>query len=417
MGPGESAVVPEVGYHSAARSAQNIVTLLDKFRRFTRHEEVKAEGFYPYFHPISASHHATEVTIEGRRMVMIGSNNYLGLTHHPKVQEASHRAIQDFGTGCSGSRFLNGTLDLHVELERRLAAYFRKEAALTFSTGFQTNLGVLSVLAGKNDMVFCDRENHASIFDGTRLSFATIKKYRHNDMEDLERMLAAAPSGAGKVVVTDGVFSMLGDLVDLPRLVEVARKYDAAVVVDDAHGVGVIGEGGRGTASHFGLDVDLITGTFSKSFASLGGFVVGDRHVIDYIKHFARALIFSAAIPPSNAAAALAALDIMETEPEHRERLLSNVRYMREGFSRLGFDTTGYVSAIIPLRIGDDQATFMAWRSLFENGVFTNAVVPPAVPNGQSLLRTSYMATHTSEQLDRCLEVFEKVGRSLQILQ
>jgi 8-amino-7-oxononanoate synthase len=393
------------------------VTLLDRFRRFTRHEEVKAEGLYPYFHAISASHNATEVTMDGRRMVMIGSNNYLGLTHHPKVQEAAHRAVREFGTGCSGSRFLNGTLELHLELERRLAAFFRKEACLTFSTGFQTNLGVLSVLAGKNDIIFCDRENHASIFDGTRLSFATVKKYRHNDVDDLERLLAASPADAGKVVVTDGVFSMLGDLVDLPRLVQVARKYDAAVVVDDAHGVGVIGEGGRGTASHCGVEVDIITGTFSKSFASLGGFVVGDRHVIDYIKHFARALIFSAAIPPSNAAAALAALDVMETEPQHRERLLSNVAYMRDGFAKLGFDTNGLVSAIVPLRIGDDQATFMAWRSLFDNGVFTNAVVPPAVPNGQSLLRTSYMATHTHEQLSRCLEVFERVGRSLQILQ
>jgi len=393
------------------------VSLFDKCRRYTRPQKIQAANLYPYFHPILLSHNATEVTIEGRRMVMIGSNNYLGLTHHPRVQEAARTAIEEFGTGCSGSRFLNGTLELHVELERRLAAYFRKEAALTFSTGFQTNLGVLSVLAGKNDLVFCDRENHASIFDGARLSFGTIKKYRHNDMDDLDRLLGQCDPEAGKLVVTDGVFSMLGDLVNLPRLSAVAKKHGAKVLVDDAHGVGVLGSGGRGTCEHFGLDVDLITGTFSKSFASLGGFVVGDADVIQYVKHHARALIFSAAITPSSAAAALAALDIMEREPEHRERLRSNVEFMKRGFAKLGFDTNGCESAIIPLRIGDDAATFMAWRTLFDQGVFTNAVVPPAVPQGQSLLRTSYMATHTREQMTRCLEVFARVGRELQILQ
>ncbi|MGH7162183.1 MAG: aminotransferase class I/II-fold pyridoxal phosphate-dependent enzyme [Planctomycetota bacterium] len=389
----------------------------DKCKRFTRPQEIQAEGVWPYFHPISASFQATEVTIEGRRMVMIGSNNYLGLTHHPKVQEAARRAIDEFGTGCSGSRFLNGTLSLHIELEERLAAFFGKEAALTFSTGFQTNLGALSVLAGKNDLIFCDRENHASIFDGARLSFATLKKYRHNDIEDLDRLLQQTPADKGKLVVTDGVFSMLGDLVDLPRMVEVARKRDAKVLIDDAHGVGVIGEGGRGTASHFGVDVDVITGTFSKSFASLGGFVAADADVINYVQHHARAMIFSAAMTPSNAATALAALDVIETEPEHRQRLLENVRYMKKGFSQLGFDVDGAESAIIPLRIGDEGATFMAWRTLFDQGVFTNAVVPPAVPPGQSLLRTSYMARHTREQLDRCLDVFARVGRELQILQ
>jgi len=393
------------------------VSLFDKCRRRGRPHELLEKGLYPYFHAISASHAATEVTIDGRRLVMVGSNNYLGLTHHPKVQEAARKAIDRFGTGCSGSRFLNGTLSLHLELEERLAAFFGKEAALTFGTGFQTNVGVLSVIAGKNDFVFCDRENHASIFEGVRLSFANVKKYRHNDMDDLERLLQLAPPEAGKLIVTDGVFSMLGDLVNLPRLVEIARKYDAKVLVDDAHGVGVLGKGGRGTAEHFGIDVDLLTGTFSKSFASLGGFVVGDADVIAYVKHTARAMIFSASITPASAAAALAALDVMENEPEHRLRLLENVQFMRRGLAEIGFDTNGCESAIIPIKIGDDVTTFVAWRTLFQEGVFTNAVVPPAVPQGQSLLRTSYMATHTRAQLSRVLDVFSRVGRELQILQ
>ncbi|MCZ6788123.1 MAG: aminotransferase class I/II-fold pyridoxal phosphate-dependent enzyme [Planctomycetota bacterium] len=392
------------------------MTLFDKCRRYTRPREARAAGFYPYFHPISESFAATEVTINEKRMIMIGSNNYLGLTHHPKVMAAAEKAVRDFGTGCSGSRFLNGTLSLHIDLEERLAAFFGKEAALTFSTGFQTNLGVLSVLAGKNDCFFSDRKNHACIVDGMRLSFGTIKKYRHNDMEDLERLLGDAPPDKGKLIVTDGVFSMLGDLSELPRIHELGTKHGCAILVDDAHGVGVLGEGGRGTAAHFGLDVDLITGTFSKSLASLGGFVVGPADVLDFVKHHSRPMIFSAAMTPSNAAAAVAALEVIETEPEHRERLMENVHYMHRGLGELGFNTGEIHSAIIPIHIGSDEDVFMAWRTLFDNGIFTNAVIPPAVPPNQAMIRTSYMATHTREQLDRCLEEFARIGHKLQIV-
>jgi len=393
------------------------VSILDKCHRYTRPKEARAAGFYPYFHPITESHAATEVTMLGRRMIMIGSNNYLGLTHHPKVLAAARKAVDEYGTGCSGSRFLNGTLGLHLELEERLANFFGKEAALTFSTGFQTNLGVLSVLAGKKDTYFSDRENHACIVDGMRLSFGSIKKYRHNDMEELERMLAECPAERGKLVVTDGVFSMAGDVCHLPQVHALAKRHGAALLLDDAHGVGVLGQCGRGTPTHFGLEVDIITGTFSKSFASLGGFVVADADVIDFVKHHARPIIFSAAMSPSNAAAALAALDVMETEPEHHERLIDNVSYMRRGFIDLGFEVDEIVSAIIPLIIGDEEATFMAWRTLINEGVYTNAVIPPAVAPGESMIRTSYMATHTREQLDRCLDVFAKIGHELQILQ
>jgi len=389
------------------------VSLFEKCRKFVRAEEVNARGIMPYFHPISASHGGTEVTIEGRRVLMVGSNNYLGLTHHPKVREAALQAVRDYGTGCSGSRFLNGTLEMHHRLEAALADFFGMEAALVFSTGFQTNLGVLSVLAGRDDIIFCDRENHASIFDGARLSFAAVKKYRHNDMDDLERLLSEAPPGKGKLIVSDGIFSMLGDLVNLPRMKELAARYGARICIDDAHSIGVIGEGGRGTPSHYGVDVDLITGTFSKSLGSLGGFFAGPRHVVDFVKYNARAMIFSAAITPGNTAAALAALEVMRTEPEHLERLTENVAYMRRGFRALGFDVQDDPSAIIPLVIGGDMETFMIWRRLFDEGVFVNAVISPAVPPGQGLLRTSYMASHTRDQLDRCLEVFSRVGKEL----
>jgi 8-amino-7-oxononanoate synthase len=392
------------------------VSLFDKCRQFTRPRELQDAGLFPYFHAISDTNHGAEVTMEGRRVVMIGSNNYLGLTHHPKVQAAAHDAIREFGTGCSGSRFLNGTLELHHRLEEALAGYFRKEAALVFSTGFQTNVGVLSVIAGRDDVIFCDRENHASIFDGARLSFAPIRKYRHNDMDDLERLLAEAPPERGKLIVSDGVFSMLGDLVNLPRMKELADRYGAHILIDDAHGVGVLGEDGRGTASHFGIDVDIVTGTFSKSLASLGGFVVGAREVIEYVKYVARPMIFSAAMTPANAAAALAALDVMQTEPEHMDMLRGHVSYMRSGFLELGYDVGETSSAIIPLRIGEDHDTFVTWRRLFDEGVFTNAVVAPAVPPGQAMLRTSYMASHRREHLDRCLEVFSRVGEELHLV-
>jgi 8-amino-7-oxononanoate synthase len=354
--------------------------------------------------------------MEGRRVLMIGSNNYLGLTHHPRVQEAALKAIRDYGTGCSGSRFLNGTLDLHHRLEAALAEFFGTEAALVFSTGFQTNLGVLSVIAGKNDLIFCDRENHASIFDGARLSYGSLKKYRHNDLEELERLLAEAPEGKGKLIVSDGVFSMVGDMVDLPRLRELADRYGAALCIDDAHGIGVVGEGGRGTASHFGVPVELLTGTFSKSLGSLGGFVAGAREVVDFVKYTARSMIFSAAMTPSNAAAALAALEVMKSEPEHIQRLQGNVEYMRQGIKRLGVDVHAHPTAIIPIVIGGDMETFATWRRLFDEGVFVNAVVAPAVPPGMGMLRTSYMATHTREQLDRCLAIFSRVLAGLPLV-
>ncbi len=392
------------------------MSLFDKCQKYDRVSKLIDVGLFPYFRAISESHGATEVTIEGRRVLMIGSNNYLGLTTHPKVKEAAHAAIRAFGTGCSGSRFLNGTLELHHQLEARLATYFGKDKALVFSTGFQTNLGTLSVVAGREDIIFCDRENHASIFDGVRLSFAAVLKYRHNDMEDLERLLKQAPVEKGKLIVTDGVFSMLGDLVNLPRMRELADRYGAKILVDDAHAVGVIGEGGRGTGSHFGTEVDLITGTFSKSLASLGGFVTGPAAVVDYIKYTARAMCFSAAMTPGNAAAALAALDVMQSEPQHRERLLANVEYMRRGFRDLGYSIEDHPSAIIALPVGEDEATFLAWNRLFERGVFTNPVVAPAVPPGQGLLRTSYMATHTRDQLDRCLDIFSKLARDFHLV-
>jgi 8-amino-7-oxononanoate synthase len=385
------------------------VNLFDKCRKYDRAEEFNARGLLPYFHAISETDHGTEVTMEGRRVLMIGSNNYLGLTHHPRVQEAALKAIRDFGTGCSGSRFLNGTLDLHHQLESALAEFFGTEAALVFSTGFQTNLGVLSVIAGKNDLIFCDRENHASIFDGARLAYGSLKKYRHGDLDELERLLAEAPADKGKLIVSDGVFSMVGDMVDLPGLRKIADRHGAALCIDDAHGIGCVGEGGRGTASHFGVEVELLTGTFSKSLGSLGGFVAGERQVVDYIKYNARSMIFSAAMTPSNAAAALAALEVMKTEPEHIERLRTNVEYMRQGLRRLGVDVHDHPSAIIPIVIGGDMETFATWRRLFDAGVFVNAVVAPAVPPGMGMLRTSYMATHTREQLDHCLAIFSRV--------
>ncbi len=374
---------------------------------------------YPYFREISESEGGTHVVANGRRLVMAGSNNYLGLTHHPQVIEATRAAIARYGTGCTGSRFLNGTLTLHVELERRLAKFLGREASITSGTGFQTNVGALGALASRGDLIFGDRDNHASLIDGCRLAFGKLVKYRHNDMEDLERLLRETPCEGGRLIVTDGVFSMLGDLAPLPDMVALARRYDARLMVDDAHAVGVLGQHGRGSAEHFGVEsgVDLVVGTFSKSFATIGGFVAGRADVIDYLKHASRSVVFSASMPPSNVATVLACLDVIEAEPERRERLWRNVRRMKQGFDDLGFEVIDHGSPILSIVIGSDEATFEFNRRLFEEGVFVNPVVPPAVPEGQSLLRTSYMATHTDEDLDAILGAFRRVGERLRILE
>lgn len=390
--------------------------LFTKCEEFTRAREIMAVGLYPYFTEISSAQE-TEVTIEGRRILMLGSNSYLGLTCHPKVKAAAAAALEKYGTGCAGSRFLNGTLDIHRQLEDRLAAFFRKEAALVYSTGFQTNLGTISALVGKNDTVLIDRLDHASIIDGTRLSFGKIKKFTHGDTNDLERILTHCGDN-GKLIVVDGIFSMEGDIAPLPRIVELAREYGARVLVDDAHSVGVLGKTGRGTAEHFGLDdeVDLITITFSKSLASIGGCVAGTESVIHYLKHFSRPLIFSASLPPAAVATVTACLDIIEEEPERRERLWEITRKMLQGFQEMGYETGKSETPIIPLIIGDLEKSFMMRKLLFDAGIFVNPVVPPAVPPDQSLIRTSFMATHTDRQLDFALETFEKVGKKLRII-
>ncbi len=389
--------------------------LFEKCYKFTAADDVKALGIYPYFHPIQSAP-GDEVIVDGQPCVMAGSNNYLGLVNHPKVREAAAKAAMEFGSGCTGSRFLNGTLDLHLELERRLAKFVHKERALVFSTGFQTNLGTISCLVGKNDAIIIDRQVHACIVDGCRLSYGKVYKFAHNDMEDFERVIknVRANNGRGGIlVVVDGVFSMEGDIIDLPNLVKVAKKYNAKVMVDDAHAVGVLGKTGAGTAEHFGLssEVDLIMGTFSKSFAALGGFIAGEADVIDYIQHTARALIFSASMTPSSAAAVLAALDIIESEPQRREQLWKNAQRMQREFRSLGFNIGHTQTPIVPIVVGEDLECFAFWKALYDNGVFTNPVISPAVPPGQAMIRTSYTATHTEKHLDRVVEVMAKVGR------
>lgn len=391
--------------------------LFDKCRNFTTAREIRAQGWYPYFKAIQSGADI-EVDIDGQKLIMVGSNNYLGLTQDPRIKEAAIKAVTEFGSGCTGSRYLNGTLSLHVELEEQLAEFMNQKAALIFSTGFQTNLGTLSTVVGKDDIVYADRFNHASIVDGNRLSFGRVLKFKHNDMNHLERLLAVSNANSGKLIVVDGVFSMEGDLTDLPGIVKLSKKYDTRVMVDDAHSIGVFGENGRGTAEHFGVesDVDIIMGTFSKSFASLGGYIVADADVIDYIKHHSRALIFSASMPPASVASVLAALKIMKNEPERKERLWQNVRKMKKAFDEMGYDTCGSESPIIPIVIGEMIETFKFWKRLFEYGVFANPAVPPAVPPGQSIIRTSYMATHTNEELDKVLDVFEKVGKEFRLI-
>ncbi len=392
--------------------------LLTKCKQFTRHKEIQNAGFYPYFRPISSSM-GTEVVVEGKKMLMIGSNNYLGLVSDPRVKEAAADAAMKYGSGCTGSRFLNGTLDIHEELEDKLAKFLKKEKAQVFSTGFQTNLGTISCLVNKNDLIFTDRSDHASIVDGCRLSFGKTIKFKHNDMEDLERVLRNnSDNEGGKLIVVDGVFSMEGDICNLPEIVELAKKYEARVMVDDAHSIGVLGDNGRGTTEYYGLadETDMIMGTFSKSFASLGGVIASTAEVIDYIRHFSRALIFSASMPPSAVASCLVALDIIQKEPERRERLWAITRRMHSEFKAMGFDIGSTQTPIVPIYIGDEMKTFQFWKSLSDEGLFTNPIIPPAVPPGQGLIRTSYTATHTDEQMDRVLETFRKVGKKFGVI-
>jgi 8-amino-7-oxononanoate synthase len=390
--------------------------LFAKCAGFTLAREAMAAGYYPYFMPLDETE-GTEVTMGSKKLVMIGSNNYLGLTTHPKVREAAIEAIRRFGTSCTGSRFLNGTLASHLELERRLAEYVQKEAALVFSTGYQVNVGTISSLLGRGDFAITDKDDHASIVDGCQLSSGTLRRYRHNDMEDMERVLSQVPADAAKLVVVDGVFSMAGDIALLPEIAQRCKKHAARLMVDDAHGIGVLG-GGKGTSIHLGVNdtVDLVMGTFSKSFASLGGFIAGSDSVIHYVKHHARSLIFSASMPPASVAAVCAALDVMIAEPERVARVNEIGDYMRREFNRLGFNTGNSQTPIIPIIIGDDHATLAVWKALFEAGLYTNPVIPPAVPPNLSLLRTSYMATHTDAQLAFVLEQFEKVGKAVGLI-
>jgi len=388
---------------------------MDLFKKcvdFTTAEEVKAQGIYPYFHPLE-SKQDTEVIIEGKKTIMIGSNNYLGLTCDQRMIDTAKEAVEEYGTGCTGSRFLNGTLDLHNKLEDKLADFIGKEAALTFGTGFQSNLGIISSLTGRNDYIINDRENHASIVDACRLSFAKKLNYRHSDMEDLEKVLKRIPEDAGKLIVTDGVFSMGGDICDLPSIVKLAKQYGARVMVDDAHALGMIGEKGKGTAEYFGLtdEVDIIMGTFSKSLAALGGHMVADKKVVEYVKHDSRPFIFSASVTPVSAAVAYKALEILEQEPERVKQLKQNADYMRNGFAKLNIPFGKSLTAIIPVMTYDDEKTFILTKMLLEEGVYVNPVISPAVEKGQALLRTSYTATHTKDQLDYCLGVFEKLWK------
>jgi 8-amino-7-oxononanoate synthase len=390
--------------------------LFEKCRQYTIAREMQAAGLYPYFLPLEDTE-GTEVVIGGRKILMIGSNNYLGLTTDPRVRQAAIDAIKRFGTSCTGSRFLNGTLAIHKELEERLAAFVHKQAALVFSTGYQVNLGVISSLIERGDIVVTDKDDHASIVDGCKLAYGDTRRFSHNDMEHLARVLGMIDEKAGRMVVVDGVYSMGGDLAPLPELIPICKEHDARLMVDDAHSLGVMG-GGRGTSEHFGVtdQVDLIMGTFSKSFASLGGFIAGDEDTIHFIQHHARSLIFSASMPASNVATVLAALEIMETEPQRVVRLWEVTERMRAGLQAMGFDTGNSVTPIIPIFIGQMENAFIAWKHCFEKGLYTNAVIPPAVPPDQCLLRTSYMATHSDAQIDRALNIIGEVGRELGLI-
>ncbi|MBI3259154.1 MAG: pyridoxal phosphate-dependent aminotransferase family protein [Ignavibacteriae bacterium] len=394
--------------------------LFQKCLEFTRADEVKKLGLYPYFRQIEENE-GPIVSIEGRKVIMAGSNNYLGLTAHPRVRQAAIDAIHRYGTGCSGSRYLTGTITLHIELEEKLAKFLGYESVLLFSTGYQTALGVISGLVSKGDYVISDKENHACIINGAMLAkggFAEFVRYKHNDMNDLEKVMKRIPDSAGKLIVTDGVFSVSGELVHLPEMLDVAKKYGARVLVDDAHATGVVGVGGRGTSSLYGLTdkTDMTMGTFSKTFASLGGFIAGPERVINYLKHVSPALIFSASPTPASCAATLAALEILEEQPELVDRLISNADKMRNGFKELGFNVIESRSGIVPVVVGEVDIALVFWRKLYDKGVFVNAFIPPGVPPNMSMMRTSYMASHEPEHLDRILEVFAEVGKELGLI-
>jgi 8-amino-7-oxononanoate synthase len=393
------------------------MSLFDKCYGFTIAREAEAAGMYPYFRAITESYD-TDVVVNGQRKVMVGSNNYLGLTHHPKVLAASEAAMRRYGSGCTGSRFLNGTLDLHERLEAELAAFLNKESALVFSTGFQTNLGVIASLVGRNDHIFSDKLNHASIVDGARLAAGTTHRYAHSNMAALERELRSVPGDAGKLIITDGIFSMEGDIANLPALTSLAEVHGAKLLVDDAHAFGVLGPRGAGTAEYFGLEeeVDLIVTTFSKSLASIGGVVAGPEPVIHYLKHHARPLIFSASMPPSAIATVLAALDVLRTEPERLESLWRNTRRMQQGLRELGYDIGTSETPVIPVVIGELNRMLMFWKEIFDAGVFTNPVTPPAVPASSCRLRISVMATHTDDHIDQVLDAFAHVGRQMAVI-
>jgi 8-amino-7-oxononanoate synthase len=394
--------------------------LFQKAYEFTRADEIKAAGFYPYFRPIEENE-GPVVHIKGRKIVMAGSNNYLGLTAHPKVKEAAIKAIEKYGTGCSGSRFLTGTLDLHIELEEKLAKFLNKEAVLLFSTGYQTAQGIIPTLVQRGEYVISDKDNHACIVAGNLMAksiTANVIRYRHMETDDLERVIKKIPIESNKLIVSDGVFSTGGEIIDLPRMVEIAKKYNARLMIDDAHSVGVIGKGGRGTASEFDLDkeVDISMGTFSKTFGSLGGFVASEAKVVDYIKHHAAALMFSASPTPSSVAAAMAALEILREEPERVDQLIKNSNKIRTELTAAGFNVLAGRTGIVPVIVGDDLIAFKMWRMLYDMGVFVNVFIAPGVPQGRQMMRTSFMATHEEEHLDFIIDAFKKSGKELGLI-
>ncbi|MDO9185550.1 MAG: pyridoxal phosphate-dependent aminotransferase family protein [Bacteroidia bacterium] len=390
--------------------------LQKKMRAYIVPQEIKKHGYYPFFREIESAQD-TEVIIKGKKILMFGSNSYLGLTNHPKTKEAAINAIKKYGTGCAGSRFLNGTIDLHIQLENVLADFVGKPAAIVFSTGLQSNLGTVSTLTGRNDYILIDELDHASIIDGCRLSFSKTVKYKHNDIDDLENILKSLPSAGIKLIVVDGVFSMEGDVANLPQIVKVAEKYSASIMVDEAHSLGVFSKNGSGVSAHFGLTnkIDIIMGTFSKSLSSVGGFIASDEHTINYLKHQSRSLMFSASISPANAASVLAAIEIIKSEPERIEQLWKNTRYALKSLKDLGFDVGKTETPIIPIYVRDDVKTFKLTKMLQDEGVFVNPVVSPAVKSDSSLIRFSLMATHTTQQIDIAIEKIDKIAKILNL--